>query len=156
MLALVQSQIALVVPFAVATDAGRLQNRLDVLDEIDPAHLFYHQTLRPLGPGGDPFLDCVGLVVREQFALGRHDVVVVRRQDGGGVERTFLRIAGHDDLAVLAALQQILKSVEAQFALVFFLSVTAQASRREHRLDVFLKRHLGLGQAPQPSHRGSG
>ena len=125
-------------------------------DEIDPAHLLYHQALRPLGPGGDPFLEHVGLVARERFTLRRHDVVVGRWQDGGGVERAFLRLAGDNDLAVLAALQQSLVGVEPQLALITFLAVTAQAGRCEHRLDLFLERHLGLGQAPQRSQSGSG
>ena len=154
-LALVEAQIALVVSLAVATDAGRLQYRLDVLDEVNPAHLLDHQPLRPLGPGGDPFLEHIGLVGGEWLALGRHDFVIVRRQNGGRVKGAFFRLAGDNNLAVLAALEQPGVGVQLQFALGLFLAVTAQAGRGEHRLDLFFKRHLGLGQAAQPSQRGT-
>ena len=154
-LTLVEAQVALVVPLPVATDARRLQDRLDVLDEIDPSNLLDHDPLRPFGPGGDPFLEHVGLVGGERFALGRHDVVIVRRQHGGRVERAFIRFAGNNHLAVLAALKQPGVGVQLQFALGLFLAVTTQAGRGQHRLDLFLKRHLGLGQATQASQRSA-
>ena len=111
----------------MATDAGSLQDRLDILDEVDATHLLDHQPLRPLGPGGNPFLEHVGLVAGEWFTLGRHDVVVVRRQDGSRIEGAFLWIAGNDDLAVLTALKQPGVGVQLKFALGLFLAVTTQA-----------------------------
>ena len=58
----------------VTTRAAGLENWLDVLDEIDATHLLEHDSLRPLGPGGDPLLQGIGLILVEQL-LGQHHLI---------------------------------------------------------------------------------
>jgi len=69
-------------------------------------------------------------------ALGRHSGLIVdlsRSDDKCAV----LAVAGDDDFAVFAALQDTFQIVEAQIAFGPLLAVAAQARSLEERLDVF-------------------
>ena len=150
-LSFVQSQIPLVMPLPVTTQAAGLEDWFDVLDEIDAAHLLEHDALRPLSPGGDPLLEHIGLILGQQFALGRHDLIGIGGENCGRVERAVLWFARHHDFAVFAALQQPLVGVQLKFPFRFLLPMTTQACRLEHRFDLLFKGHLGLGQGPKQS-----
>ena len=138
---------------AVTTQAAGLEDWLDVLDEIDATHLLEHDSLRPLGPGGDPLLQGIGLILVEQLPLGRHHLIGIGGKNRGRVERAVLRFSGHHHLAVLATFQQPFMGVQLKFPLGFLLPMTTQAGRLEHRLHLLFKGHLGLGQAAKCTHR---
>ena len=94
------------------------------------------------GPGcalRDPVAQGVELRFGKRLALGRHEVVVVRRERDAAVEVALGGVARHDDRAVLAAFQRGLAGVEAQLALLFFRPVTFEADLLEDGPDVLVE-----------------
>ena len=68
---------------------------------------------------------------------GRHPAIVVLHLVGDGLdEHALFRVAGHDDLALLGALEDAFERVHVQLGLGLVAAVALHARRVKNRLDV--------------------
>ena len=125
--------------FPVAGHARKLENRLDVLDEIYFPDTGQDEVFGPDGTLFNPVAQRVGLLFGKRLALGWHDVVIVRRQHREGEKGTFFGFANHDGRAVFAPDHRVCTSVQPKVALGFFRAVTAEALEFQNWFDFLLK-----------------
>ena len=135
----IEAQTALVVPVAVTSHAVELQNGLDVLHEIHSLHRHKGHALGPVRALIDPGLER-GLLRGGQgrflFAR-RHGLLIVVREDGRGVERAVLGLAGGQSRTSIAAGDRRRLGVEAQPSLTLLGAVALEAVLFEDGLDLF-------------------
>ena len=117
---------------------------------------FGHHAFRPDRALVDPVPDQIGLRLGQRIAFAGHDVIVAGRQGDAMVEVAFVRMAGHDGQAVLAALHGRRLGIEAQVAFLFFRAVAFDAVLLEQRLDVFDEINFGVGKNRSRAETGRG